>query len=141
MDMTWKDTTAIGSRECRSCTKDCETRIADLKESVAAAQREADLRAAQLLMIGSQLSDDPKMDCCDRSDPRWTLALRQAGALCGQLRRLLSAIDSYRRDLNNCSEELARKNQVLCDRDDEHRRVCAERDRALAALAALGGEK
>ena len=139
MDMTWEDT--ISSRECRPCAKDYETRIADLKESVAAAQREADLRGAQLLMIESQLADDPKMDCCDRSDPRWTPTLRQAGVLREQLKRLLHYIEGYLRDLNTCFATLARKDQALRDRDDELKRVCAERDRALAALAALGGEK
>ena len=37
-----------------------------------------DLRSSQLLMVGSQLAGDPKMDHCDRGDPRWTPTLHEA---------------------------------------------------------------
>lgn len=43
-------------------------------------QREAALRSAQLLMVGSVLAGDSKLHFQDRCDPRWTPTLQEAWA-------------------------------------------------------------
>ena len=79
----------------------------------------ADLRGAQLLMVGSQLADDPKMDHRDRADPRWTPTLHEAWVQREENKRLLSSVEGYRRDIDNCLAELKHKNKVLRDRERE----------------------
>ena len=85
------------------------------------ALRAADLRGAQLLMVGSQLADDPKMDHRDCSDPRWTPTLHEAWVMCEENKRLKVAIEGYRRDIDNCIAELRHKNKVIYDRNIEER--------------------
>lgn len=44
--------------------------------------------------------------------------------------KLITAIEGYRRDIDNCLGEIRHKNEVLLSRDIEYGRICAERDRA-----------
>ena len=132
---------AEGWRPVWVCEQCCAEFVPESQVNMAF--RAADLRGAQLLMVGSQLADDPKMDHRDRADPRWTPTLHEAWVQREENKRLKSSIDGYRRDIDNCLAELKHKNQVLRDRDIEHRKVCSERDgwkEHSAALVADIGE-
>jgi hypothetical protein len=106
---------AEGWRPVWVCEQCCAEFVPE--EQVNMAFRAADLRGTQLLMVGSQLADDPKMDHRDRTDPRWTPTLHEAWVLREENKRLLSSVDGYRRDIDNCLAELKHKNQILRDRD------------------------
>lgn len=109
---------------CPVDTHPCEGQgtDADCRACLTKARLEADLRGAQLLMVSSELAGDPKMDHADRSDPRWTPTLHEAW--CARQKhkeneRLLSSVEGYRRDIDNCLAELKHKNKVLRDRERE----------------------
>jgi hypothetical protein len=106
---------AEGWRPVWVCEQCCAEFVPESQVNMAF--RAADLRGAQLLMVGSQLADDPKMDHRDRADPRWTPTLHEAWVQREENKRLKSSIDGYRRDIDNCLAELKHKNQVLRDRD------------------------
>ena len=106
---------AEGWRPVWVCEQCCAEFVPE--SQVRLAFRAADLCGAQLLMVGSQLADNPKMDHRDRADPRWTPTLHEAWVQREENKRLLSSVDGYRRDLDNCLAELKHKNQVLRDRD------------------------
>ena len=109
---------AEGWRPVWVCERCCAKFVPESQVNMAF--RAADLRGAQLLMVGSQLADDPKMDHRDRADPRWTPTLHEAWVQREENKRLLSSVDGYRRDIDNCLTELKHKNQVLRDRWKEH---------------------
>jgi hypothetical protein len=67
---------AEGWRPVWVCERCCAEFVPESQVNMAF--RAADLRGAQLLMVGSQLADDPKMDHRDRADPRWTPTLHEA---------------------------------------------------------------
>ena len=126
---------AEGWRPVWVCEQCCAEFVPESQVNMAF--RAADLRGAQLLMVGSQLADDPKMDHRDRADPRWTPTLHEAWVQREENKRLLSSVDGYRRDIDNCLAELKHKNQVLRDRDIEHSKVCSERDEARSLVSKL----
>lgn len=51
-------------------------------------KRERDLATAQLLMVGSEINGDPKMDPMDYRDPRWTPTLEEAAKLRAEAERM-----------------------------------------------------
>lgn len=66
------------------------TRVANARliEENSGLRAENELRGAQLLMVGSELAADPKLDPVDKSDPRWTPTLELAANLRADNERL-----------------------------------------------------
>ncbi len=65
----------------QGCSSKFRVEIPALIAEVRRWQREAALRSAQLLMVGSELAGDSKLHCLqDRCDPRWTPMLQEAWA-------------------------------------------------------------
>src|SRR5690606_24260736 len=59
-----------------------------------------DLPASQLLMVGSELCGDGKIDPNDHRDPRWTPTLQQAA----KVMRELTSLRSLLPDVRACAE-------------------------------------
>lgn len=64
----------------QGCSSKFRVEIPALIAEVRRWQREAALRSAQLLMVGSELAGDSKLHFQDRGDPRWTPTLQEAWA-------------------------------------------------------------
>ena len=73
----------------------------DLRVQLAEASRNADLRGAQLLMVGSELCGDPKIDPADLGDPRNTPTLREAAKMRSELDRARALPGKWRRLLED----------------------------------------
>lgn len=56
-------------------------------------KRERDLITSQLLMVGSEICGDPKLDPKDHRDPRWTPTLEEAAKLRAEVERLRGALE------------------------------------------------
>lgn len=72
---------------------------AELREMVQTLTRERDeardhrdLATEQLLMVGSEIGGDPKLDPKDHRDPRWTPTLEEAAKLRADNERLRTAL-------------------------------------------------
>lgn len=87
-----------------------------LRARAEAAERERDLTTSQLLMVGSEICGDPKLDPKDHRDPRWTSTLEEAAKLRADNERL-------RTDLASAEEAL--------------RRVALQLEQALGTSAAF----
>lgn len=101
-------------------------------------EAERDLRAAQLLMVSSELHYDGKIDTRDSSDPRWTPALYAAAGLKAEIERLNGQRDSLQRQARDLTagRDAARSDymDLMRERNDLHGEV--ERLTPLAADAA-----
>lgn len=64
-----------------------------LRARAEAAERERDLITSQLLMVGSEICGDPKLDPKDHRDPRWTPTLEEAAKLRAEVERLRGALE------------------------------------------------
>lgn len=74
----------------------------DWREAVTRVRAARDLSGAQLLMVGSELFADGKLDPEDKRDPRWTPTLEQAA----KLRRELTAVTAERDEWKETADAL-----------------------------------
>ena len=107
-----------------------EREAENLRGELAEANCNADLRGAQLLMVGSELCGDPKIDPADLGDPRNTPTLREAARMRAELDRVRSLPKKWRK-------RASRPGAASCDAD-----MASERERVLAKEldAALRGK-
>ena len=130
---------------------------------VADAEAERDNTSAALLMIGSEVCGDPKIDAGDKSDPRWVPTLAYVAEMRARVAELERDLDACRAELLEArhavgeewfadgatlAEGVARKCRML-EGDAEHWRRAAEArslraedgDHALHRFAALAAAK
>jgi hypothetical protein len=115
---TWGDDRCWGDRaECEmvGVPIDWRTRARDEARRADAAEANAALRSAMLLMVGSEICADPKIDARDHGDPRWTPTLLAA---C-ELRRRADAAEAERDALRALLSDLA--HEMHCAADDRLR--------------------
>lgn len=86
-------------------------------------KRERDLTTSQLLMVGSEICGDPKLDPKDHRDPRWTPTLEEAAKLRADNERL-------RTDLASAEEALRQVDAELTALAEENEKLRAELRRA-----------
>lgn len=94
-----------------------------LRARAEAAEREMDLTTSKLLMVGSEICGDPKLDPKDHRDPRWTSTLEEAAKLRADNERL-------RTDLASAEEALRQVDAELTALAEENEKLRAELRRA-----------
>lgn len=97
----------------------------------------ANLTHAQLLMVGSEIANDPKIDPDDRSDPRWTPTLQEVSHMRTELMRLRGALHMLRSHAQAAHDYYIKKAKGECRGMAPVRRTNLFQSMSLSDLKAL----
>lgn len=87
----------VTSAELRAHNHQLKANLHEARSELKQVKRERDLATEQLLMVGSEIAADPKLDPMDHRDPRWTPTLEKAAKLRAANARLRRALEPFAR--------------------------------------------